>query len=87
MRTETFRSSFIPSLVKLWNSLEVCDRTLTYSFVSRFQKSSVKHAQLRMKSSKLNFDLHIVDSPACVCGHNREDSNHYLITMSFVFSS
>ena len=29
-RTETFRSSFIPSSVKLWNSLDVCDRTLTY---------------------------------------------------------
>ena len=48
-RTETFRSSFIPSSVKLWNFLDVCDKTLTYVdclmkkpkpllFASRFQK-------------------------------------------------
>ena len=59
---ETYRSSFIPSSVRLYNG--------------------VKHAQLRMKCGKLNFhlfSLHVVDSPACLCGHNREDSNHYLL--------
>ena len=33
-------------------------------------------------SSKLNFrlySLHVLDSPACPCGHDREDSNHYLL--------
>ena len=45
------------------------------------RKSSVKHAQLRMECSKLNFDLFSlhVDSPRCPCGHIREDSNHYLL--------
>ena len=31
---------------------------------------------------KLNFylfSLHVVDSPACPCGHDCEDSNHYLL--------
>ena len=56
------------------------------------RKSSVKHAQLRMKCSKLNFDLfslHVVDSPAksppCPYGHIREDSNHYLLQCPLYF--
>ena len=35
-----------------------------------------------MQCSKLNYHLfllHVVDSPACVCGHNIEDSSHYLL--------
>ena len=39
-------------------------------------------AQLRMKCSNLHkhlYDLHVVDSPACACGHNVEDVNHYLL--------
>ena len=58
-RTETFRSSY-PSSVKLWNFLDVCDRTLTYvdclmkkteaTFLYHgSRKYSVEHAQLRMK--------------------------------------
>ena len=100
-RTETFRSSFIPSSVKLWNSLDVCDRTLTYVdclmkkpkpllLYHGSRKSSVKHAQLRMKCSKLNFDLfslHVIDSPACPCGHIREDSNHYLLQCLLYFQA
>jgi hypothetical protein len=41
---------------------------------------NVKHAQLRLKCSKLNahlFLLHVTDSPQCACGHNIEDSEHY----------
>ena len=92
-RTKTFMSSFIPFSVKLWNSLNACDRTLTYLdclmkkpkpllLYHSSRKSSVKHAQLRMRCSKLNFDLfslHVIHSPACPCGHIREDSNHYLL--------
>ena len=40
------------------------------------------NAQLIMKCSGLNFhlfSLHVVDSPACPCGHDCEDSNHYLL--------
>ena len=100
-RTETFRSSFIPSSVKLWNSLDVCDRTLTYVdclmkkpkpllLYHGSRKSSVKHTQLRMKCSKLNFDLfslHVIDSPACPCWHIREDSNHYLLQCPLYFQA
>ena len=46
------------------------------------RSSGIKHAQLRMKCSKLNshlFSLHVVDSPACPCGNDCEDSNHYLL--------
>ena len=38
--------------------------------------------QLRMHCSKLNahlFSLHIVVSPCCSCGHDKEDSVHYLL--------
>ena len=40
-----------------------------------------KHAQLRMQCSKRSthlFALHVIESPSCVCGHNFEDSDHYL---------
>ena len=46
------------------------------------RSSGIKHAQLRMKCSKLKFhlfSLHVVDSPACPCGNDCEDSNHYLL--------
>ena len=42
----------------------------------------IKHAQLRMKCSNLNahvFALHVIESPSCACGHNFEDSDHYLL--------
>ena len=35
-----------------------------------------------MKCSKLNshlFGLHVIDSPACTCGFDVEDTNHYLL--------
>ena len=35
-----------------------------------------------MKCNKLKsdlFSLHAIHSPACPCGHIREDSNHYLV--------
>ena len=100
-RIETFRKSFIPSAVNLWNSLKSSDRTLTYAdsllkkprppllyYGSR--TNNYKHAQLRMKCSKLNFhlySLHVLDSPACPCGHNHEDSNHYLLHCSLYFQA
>ena len=42
--------------------------------------TAVKHAQLRMKCSLLSghlYDLHVVDSPACQCGFDFEDINHF----------
>ena len=54
--------------------------------------NNYKHAQLRMKCSrpKLNFhlySLHVLDSPACPCGHDREDSNHYLLHCPLYFQA
>ena len=43
--------------------------------------SNIKHAPLRMKCSKLNADLfvlNVVNSPECIYGHDVEDSEHFL---------
>ena len=64
--------------------------TLIHISQSANKVVSVKHAQLRMKCSKLNFDLfspHVVDSPACPCGHNREDLNDYLLQCPLYFQA
>ena len=41
------------------------------------------HARLRMGCSSLNgdlcFNLHVIDSPQCICGHNIENACHYLL--------
>ena len=92
-RTETFKKSFIPSTVKLYNSLDVNNRNLAFcSSLMKNTKSqlfyygkrvnNLKHCQLRMQCSKLNFHLfllHVRSSFECVCGNNREDVNHYLL--------
>ena len=92
-RTETFRRSFIPSAVKLYNSLDPQNRCLKYCnklneyepnklFFEGNREVNIKHAQLRMKCSKLNYHLfllHVTDSPACPCGFDTEDANHYLL--------
>ena len=42
----------------------------------------MKHAQLRMNCSKLNahlFSLHVSDTAECVCGHDIEDSEHFML--------
>jgi hypothetical protein len=91
-RTETFRRSFIPSTVKLWNSLPKEDQVHVVYINDGTQKHlhyydgqrdvNIKHSQLRMQCSKLNahlFALHVIDSPYCPCGHKCEDSNHYLL--------
>ena len=92
-RTETYKNSFLPSTIKLWNSLPVVNRSYDYikSLMCHNKSSllyygkretSVKHAQLRMNCSKLNYHLyllHVLDSPVCPCGHNCEDINHFLL--------
>ena len=89
-RTETFRQSFIPSVVKQWNSLSedkrlnACDGVKIEKKLYYYEGNrdvNIKHAQLRMQCSKLNahlFALHVIDSPHCSCGNIREDCNHYL---------
>jgi hypothetical protein len=91
-RTETFKKSFIPSGINLWNT---CIRENKYDgtvpdnsqlmnklFLEGQREVNVKHAQLRMQCSKLNahlFALHVIDSPDCSCGNNYEDCQHYLL--------
>ena len=92
-RTETFKKSFIPSAVKLWNTLPFNKRNLLYAkelsealpniiFYEGSRELNVKHAQLRMHCSKLNshlFQLHVSDTSQCACGQDVEDSAHYLL--------
>ena len=92
-RTETFRKSFIPSTVKLWNDLPLHERSHEHSvsmskshpnilFYEGPRDANVKHAQMRMQCSKLNghlFQLHVTDSPECPCGYCIEDSKHFLL--------
>ena len=92
-RTETFRNGFIPSAVKLYNSLAVSNRSFEYCknimaqvktplYYYGKRNVNIKHAQLRMLCSRLNhhlFLLHVVESPSCACGNVCEDINHYLL--------
>ena len=84
-----------------WNSLKGLDRTLTYADLLLKKPrphllyhgsiiNNYKHPRLRMKRSKLNYhlySLHVLDSPACPCGHDREVSNHYLLNCPLYFQS
>ena len=92
-RTESYKKSFLPSSISLWNDLPLEDRNLDvinqrqkfipiklYQFGQRTQ--NIKHAQLRLRCSKLNahlFLLHVKDSPSCACGFNFEDCEHYFM--------
>ena len=92
-RTETFKKSFIPSSIKIWNQSQAKNQTPNHAdplnnskgnilFYEGPRDVNIKHAQLRMKCSKLNshlFLLHVADSPACSCGFDNEDTNHYLL--------
>ena len=92
-RTETFRKSFIPSAIRLWNALPILDRNIDFVCEKmKFQpiehynyggrKFNIVHSQMRMLCSKLNahlFLLHVIDSPRCPCGFNKEDNNHFLL--------
>ena len=91
-RTETYRNSFLPSTLKLWNELPDDCRNINYVnqnlkkscnllFYEGSRLNNIRHAQLRMNCSKLNahlFSLHVVDTPACLCGSLYEDVDHYL---------
>ncbi len=90
-RTETFKSSFLLSTVRLWNTTPSFKRSPDYikealatksNFIYSYGTRNVNivHSQLRMKCSKLNndlFHLHVVDTPECICGHKIENSYHY----------
>ena len=76
----------------MWNAADPGERSIEHIYHSMKIKSNelynsgkrrenINHAQLRLNCSKLNahlFSLHVIDSPACLCGNNYEDSEHYL---------
>ena len=57
------------------------ERNILYYYGKRW--ASVHHSRLRMRCSKLNFDLccklYVRDSPACRCGASRETASHFLL--------
>jgi len=92
-RTELYKKSFIPSTISLWNELPVDKRNMNaleqeakkscnILFYTGIRDQNIKHAQMRLKCSRLNahlFSLHVTDSPRCSCGYDYEDSDHYLM--------
>ena len=92
-RTEKFKNSFIPSSIRLWNSLSIENQSLFFCkeltqvnknplYYVGNRETNIKHAQLRLKCSKLNYHLHllhVLEKPNCLCGNLQEDSNHYLL--------
>ena len=51
-------------------------------FYIGIRKFNVIHAQLRMNCSNLNahlHNLHVIDSPACVCSHSIEDTAYFFL--------
>ena len=77
----TFFFSFIHSYID--RSLEYVNALMIRPCPSVFTMAQeVLDTHSSEWSSKLNFhlfSLHVVDSPACPCGHDWEDSNHYLL--------
>ena len=86
-RTETFRNSFMPSSVMLWNDKRPYFLNHQVSFTNPLyylgnRETSIKLAQLRMECSQLNahlVKLHVRDCSSCSCGFNNEDTSHYLL--------
>ena len=92
-RTELFKNTFIPSTISLYNGLDLSERNITalkekikfvpnrlFNYGERI--TNIICSQLRMKCSNLNghlYLLHVIDSPACACGHDMEDCSHYLL--------
>ena len=89
----TFKNSFIPSAVSLYNSWDINNRsfgTLQKHFITiknplyYHGKSSNnnKHSQLRMHCSEMNHHLfthHVLDSPRWLCGYKCDNSEHFLL--------
>ena len=92
-RTETLKTSFILSAIEIWNNTGPEARSISsvvqamkfdrkHLFYVGKRNVNIMHAQLRLGCSKLNshlFALHVIDSPACICGFNNEDSEHFLL--------
>ena len=91
-KTERHKNNLFPSIVQMWNKLNlplmhlggirVEFRVELNSLYFGFSRQlNIVHAQLRMQCSNLNFHLlylHVADSASCRCSHKCEDVNHYL---------
>ena len=100
-RIEIYRTSFIPSSVRLYNSLPIADRSLEYVnslkkrpclslFYCGSRSSGIRHAQLRRKCSKLNFHLFFSACCGCTCmplWTRLQGLKPLLVTMSIIFPS
>ena len=89
------------SILGTRGSVKSSDRTLTYAdellkksrsplLYHGSRTNNYKHAQLRIKCSKLKLNyhlcsLHMLDYPVWPCGHDREDSNHNLLHCPLYF--
>ncbi len=83
----------VPMRTRMWNSLPQESHTIDYAighlkrkwnplFYKGCRSNNVKHAQLRMKCSKLNthlYSLHVSDTAQCLCGYHIEDTEHFLL--------
>jgi hypothetical protein len=97
-RTEQYRQSFLPNVIKLWNTLSpeisCIDNYNTFKrklietkpianrlYYEGDRLSNIAHATLRMGCSKLNDHLfnniHVIESPVCICGIEDETVEHY----------
>ena len=93
-RTEPFRGSFIPNSIKRYNtnqkdnvndnSNNIADSTNNKLFEYTNRTTAVKHAQLRIKCRLLSGYLYDIHSPACQCGLDFEDTNHFLNCPLFI---
>ena len=89
-RTETFKSYFYTHSIPEYNKLDIFVRL--YPSVGNISekrswyyvgncKTSIIIAKLRTKCSALSghlYDLNIINSSNCSCGHDFEDNYHYL---------
>jgi hypothetical protein len=62
------------------NNMDSCNPNFKY-FGKRW--CNIHHARLRMNCSQLNSDLynvlHVIDNPACRCGHPNETAAHFFL--------
>jgi hypothetical protein len=98
-RTEQYRQSFLPKMIRFWNSLPPETTSIVDYNAFKYKLSenkpkvnqlfyegdrinNINHARMRMGCSKLNYHLyyniHVIDSPMCVCGMEEETPEHYL---------
>ena len=70
------------SLSQLKRFLSADDPTIPLRYYTGNRKEQLIHCKMRLGMSDLNQDMvnrHIALNPSCKCGHNSENSQHYLL--------